>query len=74
MTMPNSIPQILPRIVFNTAMSMGLFGLGGCTVVTVASMAVGATVAVGSAAVGVATTVVSGTVKAGGAVVGAVVD
>ncbi len=54
------------------AMTFIAFALGGCTVVSVASSAVGATVAVGSAAVGAATTVVSGTVKAGGAVVGAV--
>ncbi|MDY7549057.1 hypothetical protein QN360_14475 [Glaciimonas sp. CA11.2] len=64
-------------IAFSAILASGLFAaitLSGCTVVSVATTVVGATVAVGSAAVSVASTVVSGTVKAGGAVVGAVVD
>lgn len=63
-----------PGNMLASVLFMGTLVLSGCTVVSVATTAIGATVAVGSAAVSVATTVVGGTVKAGGAVVGAVVD
>lgn len=65
--------QAVPGLALSTILAstffLAPFGLSGCTVVSVATTAVGATVAVGSAAVSVATTVVGGTVKAVGAVV-----
>jgi len=62
--MPKLLKPVRSRPALIALLAAGLLSLGGCVVVSVATTAVGATVAVGSAAVGVTTTVVGGVVKA----------